>query len=319
MIPPQAARLADGRLHLQHGPIDLIVSAGPAVSASRADDRDPKVETAYRRASARFKDLLVELVGELPVLRMACPRAGLAVQGPVARRMVSAVRPFAPVFITPMAAVAGAVAEEIRDVMRGETGLSRIIVNNGGDIALYLGPGETARLALVTDPAAGDVGLRATIDAASGIAGIATSGRHGRSFSLGIADAVTIFAADAAMADAAATIIANAIDLPGSPKVCRRPANEIAPDSDLGARPVTTGLMPLTGAEIDAALDRGEAVAEAVVARGLALGALLCLGARMRPVGDVPELRQTGPWQAPLPLRGDGVLRYHSSIEGRNA
>ena len=70
-------------------------------------------------------------------------------------------------------------------------------------------------------------------------AGVATSGRHGRSFSLGIADAVTVLARTASQADAAATIIANAVDLPGHPAVRRMPANELQPDSDLGARPVT--------------------------------------------------------------------------------
>ena len=67
--------------------------------------------------------------------------------------------------------------------------------------------------------------------------GIATSGWRGRSFSLGIADAVTVLADRAAAADAAATIIANAVDLPGHPAIVRVPACELAPDSDLGRAP----------------------------------------------------------------------------------
>ena len=66
--------------------------------------------------------------------------------------------------------------------------------------------------------------------------GVATSGWRGRSFSLGIADAVTVLAATAAAADAAATIIANAVDLPGHPAIARRPASELEDDSDLGDR-----------------------------------------------------------------------------------
>ena len=85
------------------------------------------------------------------------------------------------------------------------------------------------------------------IDADDPARGIATSGRHGRSFSLGIADAVTVLARTASQADAAATIIANAVDLPGHPAIVRCPANELQPDSDLGARLVTRDVGALGG------------------------------------------------------------------------
>src|SRR5260370_29537491 len=86
------------------------------------------------------------------------------------------------------------------------------------------------------------------------VRGIATSGWRGRSFSLGIADAVTVLAAQAAAADAAATIIANAVDLPGHPAIVRVPARELAPDSDLGDMPVTQGVGELAGEEVNQAL-----------------------------------------------------------------
>ena len=41
-----------------------------------------------------------------------------------------------------------------------------------------------------------------TLDSDMGLGGIATSGAHGRSFSLGVADSVTVLAKTAAMADA---------------------------------------------------------------------------------------------------------------------
>ena len=84
--------------------------------------------------------------------------------------------------------------------------------------------------------------------------GAATKGAGGRSFSLGIADAVTVLAAIAAAADAAATIIANAVDLPGHPAIRRVPASEIDPDSDLGDRLVTVTVGRLFESEIRAAL-----------------------------------------------------------------
>src|SRR6185437_14433373 len=104
-----------------------------------------------------------------------------------------------------------------------------------------------------------------------------TSGRHGRSFSLGIADAVTVLARKASQADAAATIIANAVDLPGHPAVIRVPANELQPDSDLGARPVTREVGALSESEIEQALETGADCARRLLAAGLIEGAALRL------------------------------------------
>ena len=143
----------------------------------------------------------------------------------IARRMVAAVAPYCErTFITPMAAVAGAVAEEILDAMTAAARLSRAYVNNGGDIALHLAPGEHFVVGMVERPDRPSLFGTATLDSAQPVRGIATSGWRGRSFSLGIADAVTVLADRAAMADAAATVIANAVDLPGHPSIVRVPA-----------------------------------------------------------------------------------------------
>jgi uncharacterized protein len=109
------------------------------------------------------------------------------------------------------------------------------------------------------------------------VRGIATSGWRGRSHSLGIADAVTVLARDGAMADVAATMIANAVDLPGHPAVTRERACDLAPDSDLGERMVTTEVGKLLPGEIRAALENGRAIAEAFRRKGLIEGAALFL------------------------------------------
>ena len=109
----------------------------------------------------------------------------------------------------------------------------------GGDIAFWLGPGETTTLGLVDRPDRPSLFARASIAAGDGIGGVATSGAPGRSFSLGVADAVTILARDAAEADAAATVVANAVDPPGDPRIARAPARSLQPDSDLGEQLVT--------------------------------------------------------------------------------
>lgn len=271
---PQIGFLADGRrLHLQDGPIDLIVEAGGS---------ETNVRAAYDAAARRFTGLLDELCSELPLLRQAADPARCLLQGTVARRMHAAVAPFAgDCFITPMAAVAGSVAEEILGAMLQSTRLERTYVNNGGDIALHLTGGECFTIGLMDRPDQHGLMRTMVIDADQPSRGIATSGRHGRSFSLGIADAVTVLARTASQADAAATIIANAVDLPGHPAVVRRPACDLQPDSDLGGRLVTRDVGELSEFEIAAALDAGAACARALLAAGLIDGAALHLQGEM--------------------------------------
>jgi ApbE superfamily uncharacterized protein (UPF0280 family) len=267
---PQIALLPDGkRLHLQDGPIDLIVEA---------KGKDVEVRAAYEAAARRFTGLLDELCEELAELRKAADPARCALKSVVARRMHVAVAAFAADhFITPMAAVAGSVAEEILGSMLNAAQLDRAYVNNGGDIALHLTHGEQFSVGLMDRPDRHGVMRTMTIDADDATRGVATSGRHGRSFSLGIADAVTVLARTASQADAAATIIANAVDLPGHPAIVRAPANELQPDSDLGSRLVTRDVGRLSDREIEDALDAGARCASRVLAAGLIEGAALRL------------------------------------------
>ena len=268
----QIRLLPDGRrLHLQDGPIDLIIEAAGAPDA---------IHTAYRAAAARFRSVLDELCAELPALRAAAASEPRVFQSPVAQRMEAAVAPYAgETFITPMAAVAGSVADEILEAMLAAAGggLARVSVNNGGDIALHLAPAETATLGLVGRPDRPALFARAKLTARDGIGGIATSGAPGRSFSLGVADAVTVLARNAAEADAAATIVANAVDLPGDPRIERRPARSLQPDSDLGDRPVTREVAPLDPGSIETALERGLAVARRLTEQGRIAAAALHL------------------------------------------
>lgn len=269
------ARLADGRLHLQHGPIDLIIEAFGVPE---------EVERAYAQATERFGDILPTLVGELPLLRRPLGEAYPLLQGPVARRMAEATWPHRAVYVTPMAAVAGAVADEmLQALIRGRT-LDKAYVNDGGDIAIHLTPGHELRAGIF---AQGLDGV-ARLTAARPVRGIATSGRGGRSFSLGIADSVTVLAVTAAAADAAATLIANAVNV-DHPVVERRPARDLDPDSDLGDLPVTVavGVLPLEA--VAEALDRGVAEARRLRRCGLIDSAALLLQGEWRlEAGDAP-------------------------------
>ena len=274
MDPPVVQRLSGGRLHLSHGPIDVVLRGWGAAEA---------VARAERAAATLFPTILPGLVAELPALRRPMADAP-QVTRPVARRMVAACTPFAPAFLTPMAAVAGAVADALLDAMLRAAPLARAYVNDGGDIAVFAAPGQALAIGLAADPEHLAFDGTVTVTASSGIGGVATSGRHGRSFSLGIADAVTVLAKDAATADAAATLIANAVNL-DSPAIRRAPAASLDPDSDLGDRLVTVDLGPLAPAEIAGALDAGAARASDFVARGLVRAAALRLRGQVRVVG----------------------------------
>ena len=275
----QIALLPDGRLHLQHGPIDCLC---------RAWGDAGEVGAAFAQVAAVFPDVLPALCDELPLLRTPLPAA--PPRGAVARAMHDACARFADSFITPMAAVAGAVADHLLAALCAGRRLDRAYVNDGGDIAFHLAPGAQLRCGLVADLAAPALDGTLLLDAARPARGLATSGRAckgqgGRSFSFGIADAVTVLARSAAAADAAATVIANAVDLPGHPAIARRPACAIDPDSDLGARLVTWQVGALTADEVATALDAASRLADAQCAAGTIEGAVLALRGSFRVCG----------------------------------
>lgn len=281
MNGPQATMLGR-RLHLNHGPIDIIAEAfGDEVEVRRA----------YGQATARFGTILEELVAELPALRQPSGSSPRRFEGMVARRMEAATQRFYPAFLTPMAAVAGSVADEVLAHMVEGRRLGKAYANNGGDCALCIGEGESLTLAIAgTGNGFMD---RIVVGADDDISGVATSGWRGRSFSLGIADAVTVLARTGAEADAAATIIANAVDLPGHKAVSRAPAVSLQPDSDLGGRLVTVGVDSLTPQEVARALDAGLRKAEDLRMRGLIAAAALFLNGRSRFTQDMPAVMPT--------------------------
>lgn len=246
---PLATLLPDGnRLHLQHGPIDLIIGVD--------GDRD----RAFAAARARFATVLDDLMGEIALLRSQITPDSPPPQGAIARRMDGATRPLCKkTFVTRMAAVAGSVADDVLNAMKANAEMERAYVNNGGDIALHLASGHSFDVAMACHTGR-DLG-RIKIHDDDTVRGIASSSRHGRSLSLGIADNVTVLATSAAQADAAATLIANAVDLAGHPAVLRRPASAVIDDSDLGDQLVVVECGPLGPSDVQRALDAGLAYA----------------------------------------------------------
>lgn len=281
MNGPIARMLPDGqRLHLQHGPIDLII---------RAYGLKAEVQAAYDQATEFFQTVLTDLVMVLPTLRQ--PVTTQSPFGPVADRMIQAVQHHTG-FVTPMAAVAGSVADAVLAAAVAKRDVDRVLVNNGGDIAVHLTSGT--KLTAAGGPGLTDR-IHMTFEGPS--RGLATSGWRGRSHSLGIADAVTVLARTAADADVAATLIANAVDLPGHPAIQRRPAKDLFPDSDLGDRLVTTNVGPLTQRDAQHALARGHAVATRMFRAGLIHGAALWLAGQTA-VAGTPLLTMKDPIHA---------------------
>ena len=250
---------------------------------------------AYWQAVQAFDGLLEALTLELHLLRRPLGEAPPTLYGPVAKRMLAAVWPHRDIHVTPMAAVAGSVADHVLAALRRDRRLTKAYVNDGGDIAFHLTGGESFRAGLVPDLTQATMEGLAEIPFESPVRGIATSGSGGRSLSLGIADAVTVLAADAAAADAAATLIANAVDLPDHPAIHRAPASSLDPDSDLGDLPVTLDVGPLGDGEIGEALAAGLQCAHAMREAGHIHAAVLSLRGRFAMCGTAlsPELTET--------------------------
>lgn len=278
-MPPQSHMLDNRRLHLNHGPIDLVVQAW-----------GPDQRRAMAQAKARFQTILQELVDELDLLRK--PLGAVWPKGQIAWQMAKACQNM-PGFVTPMAAVAGAVADAVLAAMVAGCDLDRAYVNNGGDIALFLAPGQSLKAAI---PGFGQISLSANQPGR----GLASSGWRGRSHSLGIADMVSVVANTSAGADVAATLIANAIDLPGHPAIRRLPACKLLPDSDLGMRLVTVRVDDLTLAETGRALASGQDLALKMLSKGQINAAALFLNDRNIVVGDFPEEPKKEPMDARL-------------------
>jgi ApbE superfamily uncharacterized protein (UPF0280 family) len=296
------ARLDRGRWHFQHGPIDLILAV---------EGESAACERAIAACWDRFQAVLPGLVAELAKLRRPAHERP-AVQDPVSARMVQACASFAAErFITPMAAVAGAVADELIEIFK-RNGISRAFINNGGDIALHLTAGEKYSVGIwsnlgriqSSEVSGRDVDSRFVVSAEMPVRGVATSGWRGRSFSLGIADSVTVLANTAAAADAAATMIANAVDCDFA-GILRVPAEQLKDDTDLGSLSVTVDVPPLPPGAIAAALECGRTEAEYWRVRGVIYAAALFLQGQVEVV--LPRTTATLPRSAPA-IAFEGVV-----------
>jgi hypothetical protein len=189
--------------------------------------------------------------------------------------MIDAARKMKEPDLTPLAAVAGAASDAVADFLVSR-GVTKIIVENGGDIAIRLRAGEVIRVGVRTDIHAKSPAYVIPIDAGSGVGGIATSGFGGRSFTKGIASAATVLSGNASLADAAATVVGNFANVE-DPGIARSRAEAIYPDTDIAGEWVTTQVGTLPTEKVEEALQNGLRKARALVERGLIKGALIAV------------------------------------------
>ncbi|MBI5444924.1 MAG: UPF0280 family protein [Deltaproteobacteria bacterium] len=271
---PALVPLGPDRLRVERGPVSLIIAARWG-----GETRPALLEAAGRRT--------LEVLSELAEYRTLVATDARRIRHaqalpPVVGAMWEATLPHRERFLTPLIAVAGAVADSIANWLAA-AGASWILVNNGGDVAIRLAAGESATVGVAARLGA-PPSARFRVTASDSVGGVATSGFGGRSFTLGIADAVTVVGESGAAADAAATLVANDVDVE-SRSVERVLAGGVDPETDLRGLRVTRSVGPLSAAEVARALDRGGATAADFLERGLIRGALLFLRGERRLVG----------------------------------
>ena len=250
----------DNRLFLRHGPINIVLEA-------IGIDKD----LAYQNVKGYFETLLEQLVLDMELLKEEVV-FNRKFNNKISQSMQDATERYSPAFITPMASVAGSIADNILRVLINNTNLEKAYVNNGGDVSFYLNKNQIMKTSLAAIP-----NMIAEIKYKDKSRGIATSGWRGKSFSRGIADSVTVLADNAAMADAAATMIGNAVDISNHPKIKKQPANEMYEDSDLKNLLITVEVGLLTKVEIKEALKNGYQTALQYINKDLINTALIQL------------------------------------------
>lgn len=236
--------LPDGRVFVDYGPVSMVITARRQGSPtpSLAEAAFPLIESS-----------LAEIAAALPVLRQAPGEGDFSGLEGLPRVMAEAVLAAGEETLTPMAAVAGTVADAVADWVYAQ-GADMVAVNNGGDVALRLGPGQQMRMGILPE-LDGKISQVITLRAKDGIGGVCTSGLGGRSLTRGIASSVTVFSRRCALADACATHLANCSYV-ASPRVHTCLAGEIEAESDIAGLRIVHQVEMLEEAEIRQGLEQ---------------------------------------------------------------
>ncbi len=263
--------MGSGKYYLDYGPVQMTISAFA--------DGQP-LDGEILQVERYVHDLLEELAACLDVAKRPLTAQDSVKKLPkILKSMNAAVMVAEDTALTPMAAVAGAFADAVADflVVKNAT---RVIVNNGGDIALRLAAGDSAVVGLQSDLDGRNFSHTFRVEGTSNCRGIATSGLGGRGFTKGIASAVTVLAKSSRVADACATSIANWTTV-DDPAVLRLPAAVLEPQSDIKEQLVTVGCSSLEPQAYLRALQGGMARAGQLLQDRIILGAAIFAGTYM--------------------------------------
>lgn len=259
-------RLGPGQIFLDYGPIQMMIQVHCKTQNS----------TALAEAGAQFiTDAFPVLCSELPLARQRIDTITASPKSPILRRMLAAARCAGERNATPMLAVAGSIAQEACDFIR-QAGGERIIINNGGDIALYNAGNDAITVGVLNDLKTGTLLCSKPLYRQDCIGGVATSGLGGRSMTRGIASSAVVFSKDAATADACATILANATYVP-DPRIHQVPAGTLDPNTDIPDLMVTSSVDPLPRRIVTRSLLQAGALAEQYLQQGHIRGAVIAV------------------------------------------
>jgi ApbE superfamily uncharacterized protein (UPF0280 family) len=270
--------LAEGRVMVDCGPMRLVIQA--------FKDGQPQTDPAKEAAGDALSYL--ERVARLKkTLSMPAHRIRKLPDDEIAVRMCRSVLAIGDDDLTPMAAVAGTLADFVADRLYRQ-GMTKVVVDNGGDIAVRLRGREAVTIGIRTDIRRPAVSHVIRLDSRSASWGITTSGVGGRSFTRGIASAVTTIAGKASVADAAATAIANACMVEDK-EILQVPAQQLDPNTDLIGIPVTVKVGALSSDKIRLAVQKALQKAEHLSQKNIIAGALIAAGANVARTANMQD------------------------------
>lgn len=258
--------LPDGAVMAECGPMRLVISA----AVGKVTQRETAVQAAetsftYLERIARLRGVLSRRMDEIPK----------DLEDSLGLQMVRSVLAVGDEDLTPMAAVAGTIADAVADYLFAR-GMSKVVVDNGGDVAVRLRRGASVRVGIRPEVGRQDITVVIALDSRSGSWGVTTSGFGGRSLTRGVASAVTVIARSASVADAASTAIANASFVTDDGVIQRR-AEEIEPQTDLVGLPVTVKVAQLAQEKKIRAVSNAIKRAEALIDKDIIFGAFVAV------------------------------------------
>ena len=253
----------------------VLVECGPMRLIIRAWNKTQPQLSLARRAAEESISYLERIARCRSLLSRPWPRIKYLCDDELAQRMVTSVKTIGDGDLTPMAAVAGTIADTAADWLF-ERGLTKVIVDNGGDIAIRLALGERATVGVRPNVGSRFISHVINLDSSRSAWGVTTSGMGGRSFTRGIASAVTVLAENASVADAAATAVANACYVEDK-GVLQLAAEKIDPNSDLTGTLITTEVGPLSEEKRRRAIESAQEKTEYLVQKKAVIGGFIAL------------------------------------------